>query len=177
MKQILFRTKIKDGKLSIYEKGKFDTAISVAPDGEYWGTLEKIYNKRSVPQNNSVFGIAYKILKNCLQESTGEIWTIDKVHEFCKDNDKNQNDLLPLDYLERIKKEWGANPKNQIANKETGETIILPFVVTTTKMQTIEMMEFYSNLQRFAAEWFGVEIPDPDPEWKTKKDEDENIQS
>ena len=38
-------------------------------------------------------------------------------------------------------------------------------------MKTIEMMEYYSNLQDFGKQWFNVDIPDPDPEYKNETKE------
>jgi hypothetical protein len=162
MKTINFIAQIKGDKLSIYEKDKFDVAIAVGSDGRYWGTLEKIYSRRSNQQNRSWYALPYKILAINFSDATGEHWTENDVHEFCKNP---ENNIIPLDYIERIKKGWKDNPKNTIVSPQTGEIIQMPFKPTTTKMTTVEGMEYYRNMQDFAKAWFNVDIPDPDPEF------------
>jgi hypothetical protein len=156
---------IKDGELSIVKKDEFKKALKFAPNGRYFLSLEKSYNKRSVNQNNSVFGIAYKMMREGFIDSFGEYVTIQWVHEYCKNPD---NKLIPPEYLDRIYKEYLESEKKEIINKSTGEVLTIPFKVTTTKMKTIEMMEYYSNLQYFAKDYFDMDIPDPDPEWMNK---------
>jgi len=148
------------GKLSIVDEDKFKIALKVATPGRYFLTLEKAYNKRSLSQNSSVFGLAYKILQECFIQSFGEYVTIEWVHEYCKEN------LLPAEYRERIYDEYLQAAKVAIPNKKTGEFLTIPFKPTTTKMSTVESMEYYSNLQDFALDYFETEIPEPDPEWK-----------
>lgn len=161
MKKISAICYVKEGKLSIVHEDKFKDALKIASDGRYFLTLEKSYNKRSVSQNNSVFGVAYKILQECFIDSFGEFVSIDWIHEYCKKN------LLPPEYLERIYNEWLSEEKTNIVSKKTGECLnISEFKLTTTKMRTVEMMEYYSNLQDFSLEYFETNIPDPDPEWK-----------
>lgn len=152
MKRIEAIATIKNSKLEIVRRDKFASAISDLPEGRYSLTLEKIYNRRSVQQNRAKFGIAYKILRECFVEATGESVSIDYVHEFCKRN------FLPSEYVERLKNE---HQSKQIVSESTGEVIEMPFMLTTTKMTTVEEMEFYANLQKFAAEFFGTEIPSP----------------
>jgi len=153
------------GKLSIVNEDKFKTALKVATPGRYFLTLEKAYNKRSLSQNNSIFGISYKILQECFIQSFGEYVTIEWVHNYCKNP---ENKIIPESYIERLKDEYLQKEKIAIPNKNTGEFISMPFEVTTTKMSTVEMMEYYSNLQDFALNYFETEIPGPDPDWKNK---------
>lgn len=153
---------VKDGKLTIKDKDKFATAIQVLPNGIYWIEIEKVYSKRSSLQNNALFGIAYKILRICFLEA-GYKFTANDVHDFCKNP---ENNLIPKDYLESERKKWET--ENKLTNKNTGEVITLPFKVTTTNMSTVYMMEFYTNLQNFAMEYFETDIPDPDPDWDDK---------
>ncbi|MCK9281324.1 MAG: hypothetical protein M0P71_11930 [Melioribacteraceae bacterium] len=153
---------IDKGKLSLLKEKEFKEAIGNVPKGRYFITLEKVYRKRSLKQNNSLWAIPYKILINCFIDAFGHNVTEAWVHNFCKEN------LLPEEYLERIKKEWDNDPKNQLINKLSGEIIVLQFEPTTRKMTTVECMEYYENLQNFGCEYFGAEIPEPDKDWKKK---------
>lgn len=153
---------IDKGKLSLLKEKEFKEALRNAPKGRYFITLEKVYRKRSIKQNNSLWAIPYKILRDCFIDSFGHNVTEAWVHNFCKEN------LLPAGYRERILKEWNEDPKNQIINKLSGEVITLKFEPTTRKMTTIECIEYYENLQNFGCEYFMADVPDPDPDWKKK---------
>lgn len=147
------KIRIKSGKIEFPRK-KIEESISKLPDGNYFFTIEKFYKLRSVQQNRAKFGIAYKILKACFSESYGESVSIEFVHEYCKQN------FLPAGYVERLKEE---HEKNKIlVNYNTGQEIEIPFRLTTTKLTTIEEMEYYKNMQRFCAEFFNQDIPDPE---------------
>lgn len=155
---------IKNGEVKIMKQNDFNLALKNLPDGQYWATVEKVYQKHSNDQRNSVFGIPYRILQQCFMESFGEPVTIDWVHNYCKNPDNN---IIPEDYLERIKDEWNNDPKNRLVSKTTGEVSIIPFVCTTTKMKTTDMMAYYKNLQKFIWDYFNVDCPDPDSDFKT----------
>jgi hypothetical protein len=148
---------ISRGKLDIKQRERFVSAISGLSEGDYTLRLEKLFRKRSIQQNRAKFGIAYKILSECFTEAYGEFVSIDEVHEYCKAN------LLPPEYIERLKEKH----KSKIfMNKDTGETVEIPFVLTTKELTTVEEMVYYQRLQRFGAEFFGVDIPDPEPQNK-----------
>lgn len=151
---------LKSGKLSIIKEGIFRDALKIADDGRYFLTLEKVYHKRSTLQNNSIWGIPYKHLQECLIESWGRYVKIDEVHEFCKLN------FLPQEYIDRLQDEYMDDDDNKVKNLKTGDVKMIPFRLTTTKMTTVESMEYYKNMQDFAMDYFNCDIPDPDPEWK-----------
>jgi hypothetical protein len=131
-------------------------------DGKYFLTLEKFYKKRSTQQNRSKFGIAYKILQSCFIQTTGESISIEWVHEFCKER------FLPAEYVEKLKEEY-LQRNRFIVNNETGEEIEIPLRLTTTKLSTVQEIEYYKNMQKFCAEFFNTEIPDPDSSKVKKK--------
>lgn len=153
MKSLKALAKVTKGKLEIKQREKFIQAIENLPDADYCLILEKLYRRRSSQQNRAKFGIAYKILSECFTDAMGEYFSIDDVHEYCKVN------LMPAEYVERLKQEHSE--RCEVVNKETGDIINLPFVLTTTKMSTIEEITYYQNMQRFAAEFFGADIPNP----------------
>lgn len=151
---------VRSGKLAIKQREKFAQAISDLPDDEYILSLEKAYVRRSKKQHNSFFGVAYRVLQNCFYEATGEFVTTEFVHEFAKAR------FLPGQYVERLKEEHANKP--QFLNKNTGEVVEVPFILTTTKMTTVEAMDYYLNMQRFCAEFFNTDLPDPDKNYKEK---------
>lgn len=143
---------IKAGKAIFVKEKEFKQAIQCLSDGRYLVTFEKQRKIRSGQQNKTFWGIAYKIIQQGLIEAGHEeAGSIDFVHEICKEN------CLPLDYKEKLLSE----PVESIVNKNTGEVIDLPNRLTTTKMSTVEAMEYYQNMQKFAAEFLGCYIPDP----------------
>lgn len=160
MKRIETLASIEAGKLAIKQREKFASAVADLPEGDYFLILEKIYAKRSIKQNRAKFGIPYKILQSCFIESTGERVSIDWIHEFCKER------FLPGEYVEQLREEW--EQKKSILIEKSGEVIEMPFRLTTTKMNTVQEMKYYESMQRFGSEFFYVDIPDPDPNYKNK---------
>jgi hypothetical protein len=164
MKKITAIADLKEGgKLLILKEKEFKDALKISLPGRYFLTLEKAYKKRSTKQNSAMWAIPYRVLQDCFSKEWGKRISLTFVHEFCKNP---ENRIIPEEYIERIKDEWDNYPANKIVNKNTGEVITIPFVPTTTKMRTVEMMEYYANLQNFLMEWFGADCPDPDPNWK-----------
>lgn len=149
-------------KLKMLCRDKFADAVNSLSEGRYSIEIRKVYNKRSGKQNNSIWGIAYKIIQGCLSEATGENVSLEIVHEFCKER------FLPADYVERINQDHKSDDRNTIVNENTGEAITIPFRLTTTKMTTVEGIEYYKKMQKFCAEFFYTEIPDPNPDWKNE---------
>lgn len=156
------------GKHFYREPDKFKQAIKALPDGFYTIVIEQTGNIRSIKQNNSMWGIAYQYYKKALTD-TGQYKYISnkQVHDWC------MHHCLPEDYKERILKEWQDDPG--MIDLKTGEVFKSAFRLTTTKMTRVDAMHYYDNLQAFYSEWFssgqeGDTIPDPDINWKKKKE-------
>jgi hypothetical protein len=143
---------IKDGLISFPRK-KLQESISKLKDGNYFLTIEKFYKVRSTQQNRATFGIPYKLLRSCFSEAFGEAVSIEWTHEFCKER------FLPDDYVEQLKEDWQKS--KVLTNYETGLEIEIPFRLTTTKLSTVQSMEYYKNMQKFGAEFFQIDIPSP----------------
>jgi hypothetical protein len=148
---------IKGGKLFLLNREKFSQAVSVAPDGKYFHLLELIRPKMSDKQRCANWGIAERIIRNCLIEAYGEYVSKEDAHEFCMKH------CLPKEYKDFLKQEWKSKKRSFRANKKQ---FALPFRLTTTKLTTVWAMEYYINMQVFALEWFNATIPDPDPNYK-----------
>lgn len=132
----------------------------------YTVSIEKVENIRSKEQNNSLWAIPYKFLQKVLIE-TGtlpEDCSKEQVHEWAMVN------CLPENYRERIYEEWKNKPGT--INIKTGEVYKQAFRLTTTKMRTIDCMQYYKNMQDCYAQNFSSgEIDDfiPDPKKDYKK--------
>ena len=95
-------------------------------------TFEKPKRKRSNPQNNYLWGILYPITQNAIKNEWGEIWSIEKVHDFYK---------IQFNVIEKV-------------NEETGRIIKLP--KSTTENTTIQQEEYHLQIREFLKEWFNV---------------------
>jgi hypothetical protein len=149
---------------------EYKKAIHNLPFGRYIVRIEKVFNKRSLEQNNAIFGIPYKYFEKVLTES-GQLHNPSKqqIHEWCL------HYCLPEDYKERIKQEW--KDQEPLVDIRTGELFKTAFRLTSTKMTTVDAMTYYRNMQDFYAEFFsnGDEkdvIPDPIKGYKKDKTEE-----
>lgn len=123
--------------------------LSAAPkDKDVKITIGEAKKERSYPQNNALFGVAYK----ALGEFTG--YTAPELHE-----------VFLKAYFGTVEKEL------------FGETIVRPRRTTTTdengkknKLSTHEFAEFYRFIQQKGAE-LGCWVPDPDPMWHVMREE------
>jgi hypothetical protein len=123
--------------------------LSAAPkDKDIKVTVGEAKKERSDPQNNALFGVAYK----ALGEFTG--YTAPELH-----------DLFLKAYFGKVEKEL------------FGEVTVRPRRTTTTdengrknKLSTIEFNAFYAFVQQKGAE-IGCWVPDPDPMWHAVKEE------
>lgn len=141
--------KIKDGTLELSYLDKFWTAVRTLPDGRYRLVLEKIYNKRSNQQNAYLWALVYPLIRDGLIEIGYD--------EFAQDTDcEMTHDLCKLRFLEK-----------ELVNKDTGE--VIQSLGSTRKLTTTKFMEYVANLQKWASEYLGINIPDPDPLYKTVK--------
>lgn len=132
----------KDGILTIRNRKLFDEQIRSFSDGECIITVERVYNKRSKPQNAYYHGVVIPICHKGL---------IDLGHDVNKDD---THEILKAMF----------NKKEFISHD--GETV--KYGGTTSEMKTIDMMQYIDEIQRWASEYLGVFIPDPNPEWRNE---------
>lgn len=131
-----FFCSIKAGILSLKNKKKFLSDVKASKDGEYILTLEPKSKKRSVRQNKFLYGVVFPICRQGLLNAGYRV-TVDQAKQHVK------NLFL----------------KTLIVNEETGEYIEL--TKSTADLSTTEMMDFIAAVQQYAAEQWGVYIPDP----------------
>lgn len=100
-------------------------------------TLDKPKNKRTNPQNSYLWSVLYPITQQAIKNEWGEVWNIEKVHEFYK---------MQFNITEKI-------------NEKTGQIIKLP--KSTTENTTTQQEEYHLQIREFLQEWFNVTAPLP----------------
>lgn len=102
-------------------------------------TFERPSKRRSNSQNAYYWGVCLPIIQNGLYDATGEVRSCDAIH---------YNILLPL-----------FAPIKETANRNTG--LIITERLTSSALTTTQFAEFIMSVQQWAAEYLGVNIPDP----------------
>lgn len=97
--------------------------------------LQKFRNKRSLNQNNYMWGVVYQHVEN----DTG--MEVDEVHRFCTKK------FLTV--------------RTQIVNKKTGEVLEEETIRSTTDLDTGEMETYLEQVRRFFLMELGIRIPLP----------------
>lgn len=136
MRKITIHTEVTNGTLKRNRNLIID-AINSFEGKDLLITFEKVSKKRSNNQNSYYWGVIIPIIKNCIKENWGEIWTKEKTHEFCK---------MQFNFIEKI-------------NEETGEIIRIP--KSTSENTTTTQEEFHIEIINFVLEWFNTVIPLP----------------
>jgi len=142
--------KMRKGILKITKEDIFRGAIKSLSDGNYKIIIEKIYNKRSNPQNAYLWGVVYPIVKEGLIDvgfdEFKQDYELEMTHELCK-----------FRFLQRV--------IDSSKQKENGAYPYLNTIGSTRKLKTIEFMEYLGNIQKWSSEYLGVYIPEPDPNY------------
>ena len=136
---IEIKTKIIDGKIT-RNRNLFIDALASMDGKEVVLTVKRAKKQRSNPQNNFLWGCVYPIMQKALKDA-GHLMTVNDVH-----------DLLKLRFLK----------ETILINEETGEYI--ERIKSTKELSTTTFAEYVQDIHRFASEYFGVTIPDPNSE-------------
>lgn len=129
-------SKVVNGNLQ-RNKAKILQAIKSFDGKEIEIIIKRKRKSRSNPQNAYYFGVIIPITQRAINDEWGEIWSIQKTHEFLK------NMFL---YEEKT-------------NHETSEIIKIP--KSTTENSTLEQEMYHTQIRNFLLEWFNVDIPLP----------------
>lgn len=105
-------------------------------------TISKAKKERSNQQNRYYWGICLPLIQNGLLEATGELRTAENIH---------YRILLPL-----------FAPEIELVNKDTGECVNER--LTSSEMTTTQFMEYIMEIQKWSAEFLGIDIPNPNEE-------------
>ena len=124
---------IREGKIT--NPAVIRKAFDGLKDGRYTVDITR-QNKRSNPQNAYYWGLVIPLLKKGFEDLGHEL-TAEEVHEFLK---------AKFNFKE-------------IINEETGEVNQIP--LSTTRLSKLEFSEYIEKIQRWAAEFLNLVIPDP----------------
>ncbi|MGF7219071.1 hypothetical protein GGR92_005251 [Spirosoma lacussanchae] len=127
---------ITGGKLSIVEREKFYQSLSAFADCEISLTVKALEPQRSNSQNRYYHGIVVKMIAEAMSEAYGEDVDVDEAHEHLKS-------MFNLRTIET------AN----------GYTVKMPG--STKRLSTVEFSTYVDKCRMWAAEFFGINIPDP----------------
>jgi hypothetical protein len=134
---------MRKGFLKIIKEDVFRDALKNLSDGNYKIVIEKIYNKRSNPQNSYLWGVVYPIVKEGLIDAGFD--------EFKQDFDLEMtHEMLKLRFLKR--------------DTRSAEGNIIVIIGSTRKLSTVDFMAYLENICKWASEYLNVVIPDPEPE-------------
>ena len=136
MNKISIFSKVVNGNLQ-RNKAKILQAIKSFDGKEIEIIIKRKRKSRSNPQNAYYFGVIIPITQRAINDEWGEIWSIQKTHEFLK------NMFL---FEERT-------------NHDTSEIIKIP--KSTTENSTLEQEMYHTQIRNFLLEWFNVNIPLP----------------
>jgi hypothetical protein len=103
-------------------------------------TIQKAKKRRSNPQNSFYHGVVIPIMQQALKDA-GYLMTNESVH-----------DMLKLRFLK----------ESILVNEESGEYI--ERIKSTTELTTTQFAEYILDIQKFAVEYFNVQIPNPNEE-------------
>lgn len=135
MKHVIQST-VKDGNLT-RNRNQLKDIIKSFEGQNVVISIEKVKKKRSNPQNAYYYGVIIPIMRNALKDA-GYIMTNESVH-----------DMLKLRFLK----------ETILLNEDTGECI--ERIKSTTELSTSGMMDYFAEITVFAAEYFNVQVPEP----------------
>jgi len=119
--------------------------LDLLPPGKYQNTTEKYKRKASHPQFKYLYGLVYPLSLIALNDAGYEFTNIDQVDQF-----------------------WKAMFANKdVLNRETGEILKLP--LSKSEFVTIDEMAYCDAIRIYCSEYLMTNIPDPDPNYKQKK--------
>lgn len=145
MKPIRYITDKQDGQpFKILNAEMLKNELDGLPKGRYELTVKKLHRKSSPKQFGWLYGVVYPLFMMAANNMGYEFTSIEQLDFWCK-------------------QQWANTP---IMNRETGE--IIPIPQTKSEFLTTDEMVYCNTLRDYAAEYFGVIIPDPDKDYKNK---------
>jgi len=117
-------------------------AIQSFNDKDVIISFSKPKKSRSNNQNRFYWGVVLPLVQSGLVDATGELRSVDNIH---------YKILLPL-----------FAPTNEMINKDTGES--LNERLTSSEMTTTQFCEYILEVQKWGAEFLGIDIPSPNEE-------------
>lgn len=154
---------ITDTGLIFSNRKKFDSEIQQVRTSnwkEVFITIEKKKKKKSWLQVKYLFGLVYPMCVDAFNDLGFEDFGEDK---------KGAKILIDVETVHEFFKDRFSTEFVRISSPLTGEVIKMN--KTTKTMSTTQYMGFIESIRKFASEFLGLNIPDPDPLWKLNKAE------
>lgn len=129
--------KVTDDGTLILPGRKIRAEVVVFAGKEIEVTIRKKRKGRGDPQNRFYWGIVVEMTRLGFRD-LGERFTREEVH-----------DILKCKFLKRQK-----------TDETTGE-VLYEYLESTTRLTTVEFIDYIEECSRFAAEFLGVAIPEP----------------
>lgn len=124
----------------------FRQQLDTLPPGKYQITVEKYKRVATHQQFGYLYSIVYPLSLIALNNAGYEFTDIDQVDAFWKEM-------------------FATKP---LLNRETGEIMTLP--LAKSEFMTIDEMAYTDSIRNYCSEYLNTNIPDPDKDWKRKKD-------
>ncbi len=137
---------VEDGKLKLSNRKDFDLMLTQFEGKRIEGYIWRQRKRRSNNQNAYLWACVYPILVQGFKDMGHENITVNVVHEWAKNK-----------FIEPDSQEWF-----EVVSTDSGEVALVE-MPTTRKLTTTEMMGYIASIQKWAAEFLGVSIPDPTP--------------
>ncbi|WP_394749562.1 hypothetical protein [Spongiimicrobium salis] len=141
MKKVTIISEVNNGRLK-RNRNLIESAIRSFEGKVIEFTIQRKKKSRSNPQNRFYWGVVIPIIQQGLKDCTGEVRDSNSIH---------YQILLPLFSCSR-----------EITNTQTGE--IVTEKMTSSEMTTTQFAEYILEIQKWAAEFLGIEVPDPNQE-------------
>ena len=145
--------KKKDEPFQIPNANNFYRQLDMLDPGKYQITADKFVNKATPAQFGYLFGVVYKLAMIAGNDAGYEFTTVDDVDMFFR----------------------GIFANKPVLNRETGEIMTLP--LSKSAFLTIDELAYCDLVRNYVSEYWNTAIPDPDPNYKRKKQIDEDLQA
>ena len=145
MQDLLFPACVDDtGALRLDDRRRFDGAVKVLAGKRVFVRIEQERSRRSLKQLATWWGLWLDIVAR----DTGS--DPDELHEYCKQH------FLPARHIQFV------NAAGEFAEGE---------IRTTRKLTTMEMADWMEHGRAWIQAFFGITLPEPDPNWRQHEDE------
>ena len=138
--------KEQDKPFQMPQANSFRQQLDTLPNGKYQITVEKYKRVATHQQFAYLYSVVYPLSLVALNNAGYEFTEIDQVDAFWKEM-------------------FATKP---LLNRETGEIMTLP--LSKSEFMTIDEMAYTDAIRNYCSEYLGMSIPDPEKDWKRKKD-------
>lgn len=147
MKKLIYYTDKEEGRpYKMLNPSLMRSELDALPKGRYKMTIEKFHRKATHLQFGYLYGLVYPLSMIALNDAGYEFVNIDQVDLFWKSLFANK----------------------EVMNRESGEILKIP--LSKSEFVTIDEMTYCDAIRNYCSEYLNADIPDPKPDWKTKKE-------